>query len=670
MSYFGFPRLSFSGRFKASPSTINNAPFNYDPTVYPSPNELQKVELYWNPKGDGGFAFVDCVVTRVDYADGTFSTTPAEDPIIGQPLASIPSPSFPLQAAMVDLDPMQQNVSEIWAMTVKIGGTSNLIGNFSAISFYAIWGQAQGANAPHSSASGSGVYQSTLKNLQLNGGAGTSKFLQYFADNPTANLSINFNLNTHNNKPPIWRFSDATFQAMTQAGVPAAVLQKIAPMQQLVQNVDSNGNPLPGEPRGDVPAQDFVLFMLKQYLSTDEYNANINAILANTVQPYTPATSENFLFGLTTGTVGPAAADDPAFFVANRMMNPTANSPAWYAPFVLAEVGGKNSILLNLGNSLPTEMPGQTPWADKLGELWLVAFPGGTITTENARPIKQIPYDANGFINQQAGLFVAGLHDDYSKTPLGLLSIFINETANTQVILLAEHPQGYYLRADQFVFRMNPGIATTGDFPRGETASAQICALQWGRPVPDNTGITVTMMSEAQAQQYTSATLGTSGTNGIQNVSIPQDILQVNGQAFPITLQTTNGVASFQLSCTAPGNPRTYVNGQVYFLNYGFADSSISTGYNQDPDDLFSVLVYDQTAEPTGEEILQKFGRLYKIMSFLTDKTKIEQIDLRNMIKLLLEKPFTEIVHMPVSRDIAEAERAKVIAWINALNNA
>jgi hypothetical protein len=668
MSYFRYPRLYFAGRFKASPSTINNTPNNYDPTQYPSPNELQKVELYWNPKGDGGFALVDCVVTRVDYADGTSSTTPEQDPIIGQPVKSVPSPSFPLQAALVDLDPMQQNVSEIWAMNVQIGGASNLVGSFSAISFYAIWGQAQGPRAPRSSASGSGVYQSTLRNTQLNGSPSGSKFLQHFADNPTATLSINFNVNTHNNAPPIWRFSDATFTAMSRAGVPAAVLAKMLPMKSLVQNLNADGTPK--TPRGDVPAQDFVLFMLKQYLSTQEFNDHIETILAQTVQRYIPSTSEDFLFGLTTGTVGPAKPEAPAFFVANRMMNRPPKSPASYAPFVVSVSGGKQTIQLNLGNSLPTELPGRTPWKDKLGTLWLVAFPGGNITVGNAVRIKQIPYDARGFITQQAGIFITELNGDYTRTPLGLVSIFTDELANPPAIVLAENPQGYYLRANQFVFRMNPGIPSTPGFPRGETAAVEVHALRWGNPVPDKTRIAITMMSSAAAQNYTSNTMGTGGTNGIKNVSIPQNALKVNGQPFPATVETTQGgVARFTLTCTAPGEPRVYVNGQVYFLNYGFADSSISTGYNQPPDDLLSVLVYDQAAEPAGPDILAKFGRLYKIMSFLTDKAKIEQIDLRNMIKLLLEKPFTEIVHMPVSRDISEAERAKVIAWINALNN-
>ncbi len=89
----------------------------------------------------------------------------------------------------------------------------------------------------------------------------------------------------------------------------------------------------------------------------------------------------------------------------------------------------------------------------------------------------------------------------------------------------------------------------------------------------------------------------------------------------------------------------------------------------QDVNDIISVLVYDETVELAALDILAKWGRLYKIMSFLTDKAKVEQIDLRNMIKLLLEKPFTELVHMPVTRDLGAAARAKIVNWINELNN-
>ncbi|MFT5385503.1 MAG: hypothetical protein ACI81W_002911, partial [Saprospiraceae bacterium] len=150
MSYLDYPRIHFSGTYQASPSTINNTPNNYNPLIYPTPNELEKVELYWNPRGDGGFALMDdCVVKQVDYADGTSATTSEQDAIIGQPVKAVYSSSFPLQAALVDLDPMQQNTSEIWAMVLQIGkDTANLTGKVPNVSFTGIWGQCQGPTAP------------------------------------------------------------------------------------------------------------------------------------------------------------------------------------------------------------------------------------------------------------------------------------------------------------------------------------------------------------------------------------------------------------------------------------------------------------------------------------------------------------------------------------------
>ena len=667
MSYFNYPRLYFSGRFKASPSTINNTPNNYDPLVYPTPNELQDVELYWNPKGNGGFALVDCQVTRVDYADGTSATCKDEDPIIGESITSIMSPSFPLEAGLVDLDPMQQNVTEIWAMTVQIGADSaNLTGKFAAISFSSIWGQAQGENAPHSSASGSAIYQSTLKNTKLNGPAGKSKFLQHFADNPTAEISLNFNVNTHNNAPPIWSFNGTTFEAMRKAKkpVPDSVLTKIQPLQRLIQNVGSN--------LGDIPAQDFVLFMLQQYLTKDEFNANIDTIMATTEQAYTGSTSEPFLYGLTTGTAAPTTKEEPTFFVRNRMMNPQtswisqqASNPCNFAPFVTSACG--KSIVINLGNSLPTELPGNTPYSEVLGELWLVKFPLGEVSLDKATKLVQIPYSED-FITKQSGLFSAKLDEDVSGIPLGIVSVFPAGTEPAESVVLAENKDGYYLRADQFVYRMNPGVQTTPDFPRGDTNSVEVHVLQFGQPVADGMQISMTMMSKCQASLYTEGTLGTSGTRGIENLSLPQDALKMNGQNPQAIAVTKGGVATFDLSCTPPGNPRKYVDGQVYFLNYGFNDPAISSFFVQDPNDIVSVLVYDETAELPASEILAKFGRIYKIMSFLTDKSKVEQIDLRNMIKLLLEKPFTELEHMPVTRDMGSAARDKIVSWINELN--
>lgn len=292
MSYLNYPRIHFSGTYKASPSTINNTPNNFNPLIYPTPNELEKVELYWNPWGDNGFNLMkDCIVTQIDYSSEHSATTSAEDSIIGQPVKAILKPSFPLQSALVDLDPMQQNTSEIWAMTLQIGGDSdNLTGNLPAVAFSGIWGQCQGPNAPHNSESGAAVFQVRMKDVTQTGSANDSPFLQYFQNNPSAFLSLNINTNAHNNTPQNYFFHDNTFASMKAAGVPSAVLEKMVGMKSLFQlytnkNVGEKSVLVPDNP-GMVPTEKFVTYMLQQYLTVAEYNANIDTILQQTITAY------------------------------------------------------------------------------------------------------------------------------------------------------------------------------------------------------------------------------------------------------------------------------------------------------------------------------------------------------------------------------------------------
>lgn len=656
MSYLNYPRIHFSGTYQANPSTINNTPNNWDPLIYPSPNELGKVELYWNPRGDGAFALMDdCVVSQVDYADGTSTTDPTVDSIIGQPVKCIFKPSFPLQSALVDLDPMQQNTSEIWAMTLQIGGEdANLTGNVPNVPFTGIWGQCQGPNAPHSSASGSAAFQVRMTGVTQTGSSNTSRFLADYQQNPTTFLSININTNAHNNSPQSYRFNDDTFAAMQSAGVPSSVLDKMAPMKVLFQNSkEEDDKYVPNNP-GDVPTELFVKYMLQIYLNTTEFNNNIDIILNTTKLPYSGYGSYDFLYGMITGTAGPSTANESTYFVPSRVMvPPVGSSTAFYAPFAIDDSG---IISLNLGNSLPTKNPGNDIYHEILGTISLVAFPNGNIEIENAVLIEDIDISGKDFIANAAGFYSKKLQDDYSSTPLGIIS----KKSNT--ILLAEDKDGYYMRADQFVYRMNPGFPTTPDFPRGKTSTIDIHVLKFGIPVAEPLDISLKMKTEQEAINYTLGTAGTGGTKGVKNLSIPQDGVLT----FPAVATTVNGVATFDICCEDPNNPRHYVDGQIYFLDYNFNSLPEIV---KDKNDLISVMVYDQKVDEDAPTVLAKFGRLYKIMGFLADKEKIKQIDMRNMIKTLLEKPMGDLVHMPVTRDLSKAAREKVVAWVDALNN-
>ncbi len=210
MSYLDQPRINFSGSFQASPATINNTPNNYNPAAYNADSlKPDKIELYWEPKGDSIFDLLNCTVTTVE--------TPgvANDPLVGSGVSTLYTSSPP---KLVDLDPMQQNGSEIWGMTVMIGDFSGAYvqGVFSPVAFNGIWGNSQGKNTPRNSASGSAVYQSTLTNLKWN--VGSSQTLQKLKALSPNRLSIRMVVSAHNNAPQLYAFTTTTFQLDAGAG--------------------------------------------------------------------------------------------------------------------------------------------------------------------------------------------------------------------------------------------------------------------------------------------------------------------------------------------------------------------------------------------------------------------------------------------------------------------
>jgi hypothetical protein len=111
MSYLDFPRIHFAGGFTAGPSTINNTPENYDPSVTnPVPG--------WYPGGDAYFKLHNCTVTSV-VVD---VSGPQSSPLDGAPVITTDNwGGGGVPAKIVDLDPEQQMVSMLYGIQLKIG---------------------------------------------------------------------------------------------------------------------------------------------------------------------------------------------------------------------------------------------------------------------------------------------------------------------------------------------------------------------------------------------------------------------------------------------------------------------------------------------------------------------------------------------------------------------
>lgn len=621
MSYFDYPRLHFSGKFIADPSTINNYSGNYDVD-----GDVYKMQLYWNPLGTGGFNFEDCVINKIEYSDGTSATTSAEDPIIGQTITAVKN--FFLSGAIVDLDPRQQMVSTLFGINMQIGDDDEYArGEFSSTPFNGIW------NFPVSTASA--TYQGQLSDVFFTDQP-SSKFFQEINSNSA--LSVNFAVNQYNISPQLYSFNDSTFSAMLAAGVPQSVLNKLTGLKKLSQYQGTNGDQF-----GDIPTETYVTSLLTQLLSTEEYNQYQSIIFSTTKKAYTPGTQFDFTKGLITGTIGPAGSSDTEFVVASRALAPASGvTGRSFVYFTNTESGGVSTAYLNFSNALEIEqdtsiVPYGLRYKD-VDNLYLA-----TASSSQYTPLHSDPLNLGGnCLIQNSGFISVTLNQDISSTPICLVQ---KTGASTYKPLLQENSNGYFMRADKFVYRMNP---SSSDPDYGDTAGFNIHVYQYGKPVTDSLEIELAL----------------SYNNMGSPVKIPDGVTP----ALSFTsskVSTVNGVASFTMKCTEPPKPSDHLDGQIYLIQYNFSDSTLKSGYKHASGDTLSVHVYQSQTNMNGREILRQYGEIYPIMSFLMTDAGVEAR--KGMILTVLQAPMNSISHMPVTRDMSIVKRTKALSWVESL---
>ncbi|WP_299495708.1 hypothetical protein [uncultured Shewanella sp.] len=671
MSYFNYPRIIFDGTFQADPSTLNNTPNNYNPKnqvpEHPhalSPqkrNELfnnqkqNNVELYWNPAGTGNFQ-LNGTITKVIYGP---DDSPDDDPWIGKSIDSVFTVTPP---KLVDLDPMQMNVSEVWAMTLGLGDdTGNFTGHFMPIGFVESWIQAQAVKP--SSASASAVYQSLLiglNNTNLSDELKKSRLVQAL-DIPNQALSINFNVRAYNVNPVIYQWNEDII-AQLSSHIPKQVIIALEPLLLFQMNT--------GKPQGQIPTLSYFDQQLKHLLYPSDYDLYHQLIMDTCKMDYTPASPYDFTYGQAFGNIGPltdAPADAPDFFTAARMLQPVDADntyPTNFAPCQL--LSEQKQLAINLGNALPTLIPGGE--FTELTPLYLCYFTANP--SLNSCTLLKGPLSLTT-LKEQGGVINISLDTEeinlINQYPIGLVQVD-DKQAPTQIILNENH-NGLFLRANQFVFRMNSGVAHLSrdgqDQPEvyGNEISIDFYARQFGQPLA-NAKLNIELLTEEEAFLYTNQTLGTGDTAGLVNLSIPQNALIFDS----VTTTDPTGKASLTINAQNPGNPRAYIDGQVYFLRYRFADHD----YQGHDDDLISIQVYqaqpdfgDLTWDGSIGEILSQYGKLYPVMQNF-DLSRYDSVKLNSQkIRGVLLRHYNDALYMPVVRDLSQDRIHMITQWID-----
>jgi hypothetical protein len=580
VSYLDAPRIVFTGHFQADVSTVNNDVRYFKNDTFQK--EYQELSISgddggWNPEGTAIFRFIDCRITGAQLGSQHI-ISPAQDPVVGMALQNADDRVF---GKLVDLDPQQQMVSQIWGMQLRLDGNgqrSLFAGDFVPVGFTNLWRRQQ-SGVPLDQQLGA-VYQSVLRDVVWQG-ASQSKVLDALrAASADGLLSINFNLYGYGRDPAISRYT----------------------------------------------------------------------------------------LGAVAGVIGPYAAGEPRHFTIGRQMVAVANNPTVPAGGVYSfqcKVDGKRKVLAaDFGNCL--QIVNAAGALVDIGPLQMAVLKTDTSTLLNTVTAAEVAILGN--VNYlQAGWYsqTAGVQDfDYSADPWTVANI-----ANRPLLLLSPQPGhsykvlvqeslgGLYVRADDFVCRLNPK----------QTGSIDLYASHYGKRLKGTIAFSDT----------TGPMGGTGAGDQPLDPPVPTPDIAVPPEAISYPLELScdeHGKAPlrFTVDLSQMPRPRGYIDGQLYGIAYQLTaqlPQTVSNFWN-----FISVLAFspfDAPKSPTWhadiQPILTQYGNLYPIMSkHLVDLGDYDSVVKHlKILRLAFSLPLKDPNHMPVTRDLSDARRNMILHWMD-----
>jgi hypothetical protein len=207
-----------------------------------------------------------------------------------------------------------------------------------------------------------------------------------------------------------------------------------------------------------------------------------------------------------------------------------------------------------------------------------------------------------------------------------------------------EITSGEYVRADKFVFRMNPG--------KGETDNqvvTNLYATKFGQPLADQP-VTVNYVDM--------------GTGAAKPLAI----------SFPNVTSATDakGMTELKIGASDPGNQRGFIDGQLYGLSVALHGD---TSGPLNPSNIISILVWTAfkadspvTWHGSIQAIFQQYENLYPVMKRFLELGNYDQVcENVKLLSVAFGLDSTDPNSMPVTRDLSEAKRKSILSWLHPL---
>ena len=341
------------------------------------------------------------------------------------------------------------------------------------------------------------------------------------------------------------------------------------------------------------------------------------------------STSESFTLGRVVGSIGPYTEGEPIHFVAGRVLNSNSSN----VNTAYAQIAG-DVLSIDLSNSLPVQSLGG-PIDPSVGTLTVALQP---VDGSPAIPIGTVDPLPPNWYEQTAGVV------SFKLTPqqLSLASqspLVISGSGTLQLML--QEP------ADDFVFRLNPGATTSTTFY-------------------------LTIFGQRANHQQISLAFDSSsfGPRPPVKIGTPESAL-----SFPLSITTgTDGTATLLLMGSDPGNPRNYIDGQIYGVVYAAGPTAPLPGAVGNASQMLNALVWSaypwdpKTVNWTDnvQPILQQYANLYPVMKPFIDLSNYESVtNSAKMITRMFSLPITDANYMPVTRDLSQAKNEMILSWLS-----
>ncbi|HEY2960860.1 MAG TPA: hypothetical protein VGJ37_00465 [Pyrinomonadaceae bacterium] len=369
------------------------------------------------------------------------------------------------------------------------------------------------------------------------------------------------------------------------------------------------------------------------------------------------SSSPTFNQGRIVGTIGPAFDGEPPNFVIGRALRPAAqNSPLWFG-YAKADKK-RQKVIVDLGNSIPSTTPQGPP--PNLGVLQVaIVPPSGSPSILGEYDYSLPAYLKNAGVQEYPA--TAQQLDLLASTPLGIIQIA--KPGSSPVVLLSEGANCTYINATQIVYRMNPG----------DVADVELIAVQFGEPASGQK-IKLAFNNDNILQ---AAPISAAPPPQNPPTPVPTPMVPVGTPASALKFKSSvttgpDGRARFKLTAHDPGNPRKFIDGQVYAVAFTWEEDN-DKSFPPDPNGAVSVLVFDSfKGEPMWASVgpfLSQYAKLYPFMDSLFPPGLADPAVYQKNIKAfeqVLSLPLGDPRYMPVTRDMSRDKRKALLAWLAA----